>query len=71
MKDPVSGEPVDPKRISMTWIVAAIVIALIVWMVYSASQTFVIRPDRGSMPSMNMPTQATSTMPANMPGMNH
>ncbi len=64
-------KPAGRKGISMTWIVAAIVIALIVWIVYSASQTFVIRPDRGAMPGMNMPAQATSTMPANMPGMSH
>ena len=64
-------KPLGRTGISMKWLVVAIVIVLIVWMIYSASQTFVIRPDRGSMPGMNMPTQATSTMPANMPSMNH
>lgn len=64
-------KPAGRKGIPMPWIVAVIVIALIVWFVYSASQTFVIRPDRGSIPGMNMSAQATSTMPANMPGMNH
>lgn len=64
-------KPLGRTGISMKWLVAVIVLALIVWFVYSASQTFVTRPDKGSMPGMNMPTQATSTMPANMPGMNH
>ena len=64
-------KPLGRSGISMKWLVAAIVIALIVWMLYSASQTFVIRPDKGSIPGMNMSAQATSTMPANMPGMNH
>ncbi len=71
MKDPVSGEPVGPKRISMTWIVVVVIVALIVWFIYSASQTFVLKPDNRAMPSMSMPAQATATMPANMPGMNH
>lgn len=71
MRDPVSREPVGTKRMSMTWIAAAIIVALIVWFIYSASQTFVLKPDNRSMSGMSMPAQATSTMPANMPGMNH
>ena len=69
--DPVSEKSVGSKRMSMTWIVVAVIVALIVWFVYSASQTFVIKPDNRAMPSMNMSAQATSTMPANMPGMDH
>lgn len=69
--DQVSEKSVGSKRMSMTWIVVAIIVALIVWFVYSASQTFVLKPDNRAMPSMNMSAQATSTMPANMPGMDH
>ncbi|MBI1281324.1 MAG: hypothetical protein GC179_24570 [Anaerolineaceae bacterium] len=69
--DQVSEKSVGSKRMSMTWIVVAVIVALIVWFVYSASQTFVIKPDNRAMPSMNMSAQATSTMPANMPGMDH
>jgi cation transporter-like permease len=69
--DQVSEKSVGSKRMSMTWIVVAVIVALIVWFVYSASQTFVLKPDNRAMPSMNMSAQATSTMPANMPGMDH
>ena len=69
--DQVSEKSVGSKRMSMTWIVVAVIVVLIVWFVYSASQTFVIKPDNRAMPSMNMSAQATSTMPVNMPGMDH
>jgi len=60
----------------MNWIVAIIIIALLIWMIYTASQTAKVKSDNGSMsgmPGMNasgtekVPTQ----MPPNMPGMNH
>ena len=71
MEDPLPQTNENKKELPMNWIIAVIVLVLIIWMIYSASQTAKVKTDNNSMPGMTMPAQATATMPANMPGMNH
>lgn len=71
MEDPIPQTTGNKRGVRMNWIAAVIVIAVIIWMIYSASQTAKVKPDNSSMPGMTVPAQATLTMPANMPGMNH
>lgn len=55
------------------WILAVVFAVLVIWMIYTASQSSVVESNSGSTSGMNQGTSELSStqMPDSMPGMNH
>jgi len=61
------------RHVRSIWVLAIIFALLIIWMMYTASQSYVVESNSGSMPGMDQSSSETSStqMPDTMPGMNH
>jgi hypothetical protein len=69
MTNQVPESAVNSQGIRMKWIGTIIAITLIIWILYSASQTWKPKTTNNAMAGMNPSAQATVTIPEDMPGM--
>jgi len=61
------------RNVKAGWVLAVVFALLIIWMIYTASQSSIVESNSGSMSGMDQDTSEMSStqMPDTMPGMNH
>jgi len=61
------------RNVRASWALAIIFALLIIWVIYTASQSYVVESNSGSMPGMDQSSNEMSStqMPDTMSGMDH
>lgn len=73
----MSQPPLDKsgggRNVKSGWVLAVVFALLIIWMIYTASQSSIVGSNSGSMSGMDQDTSEMSStqMPDTMPGMDH
>ena len=73
MDEPTIVKSGRGKNGRLGWIIAAVFVLFVLWMIYTSTQTQVVESGSNSMSNMdrNVTEMSPTEMPDNMPGMNH
>lgn len=73
MDEPTAAESGSGKNVRLGWIIAAVFVLFVLWMIYTSTQTQVVESGSNSMSNMdsNVTEGSPTEIPENMPGMNH
>lgn len=73
MSQPLLEKSGGGRNVKAGWVLAVVFALLIIWVIYSASQSYIVESNSGSMSGMNqgMNEMSSTQMPDSMPGMNH
>ena len=73
MSQPLLEKSGGGRNVKAGWVLAVVFALLIIWMIYTASQSSIVESNSGSMSGMDqgMSEMSSTQMPDSMPGMNH
>ncbi len=73
MSQPLLEKSGGGRNVKAGWVLAVVFALLIIWMIFTASQSSIVESNSGSMSGMDQDTSEMSStqMPDSMPGMNH